>query len=259
MKTFSAVTDAMWAQYARDGYFVTDVVFDEEALAPVRRFFESHWRKSIEGAEREGDPQRIRLTRDRPFLSGLAMQSDVCWQLLRHPALLEIARRLIGPEVDRTYDQAVIKAPQAGKKDVVNHFGWHQDAYYPAHGGNTKHWNFDKLLDLNNGFMGWIAITRATVDNGCLWTVPGMHRAGLIPHVRDEKQRDWNAQFDKSGKLPLALEPGQMLIFTPLTPHASGPNVTQDEVRMAYQFGFASPGTCTLETVEPVLRGGELV
>lgn len=258
MTATAAMTDAMWEQYARDGYFVTDVIYDDDTLKTLRERFDELWQRQIEDAKRNGDPQRIKLITQRPFISGIAQQHDECMQTLRHPMLIDIARRIIGDEVDQTYDQAVLKAPTGGEAEQVNHFGWHQDAYYPLNGGNPKNWNAEKLLDLRNGFMGWLAVTRATVDNGCLWTVPGMHTQGLLPHVRDEKQRDWNAQFDKTNQQPLELQPGQLLIFTPLTPHASGPNVTTDEVRMAYQFGFATPGTCRLETVVPVLRNGVL-
>jgi len=259
MTTATAVTDAMWGQYADDGYFVTDVLFDGATLSAMRDAFERRWHQGLEAAKRDGNAQRIRLMRDRPFLSDMSGYSDICREALRHPVLLDIARHIVGNDIDVTYDQAVIKAPRAGNDEVVNHFGWHQDAYYPTHGANPQLWDREKLLNLNNGFMGWIAVTRATIDNGCLWAVPGKHREGLLPHVFNETQREWDAQFDKSSKQPLELEPGQMLIFTPLTPHASGPNVTDDQTRMAYQFGFATPGTCKLSTVVPVLRGGELV
>lgn len=258
MPTATTVTDAMWQQYERDGYFVTDVVFEEADLALLRDAFNTIWQQRLKDAERGGDTHKINLTRYRPFISGLAACSDVCRRALFHPALLDIAKHIIGSDVDVTYDQAVIKAPTPKDAGVSNHFAWHQDAYYPLNGGNTQHWNRDKILTPHNGFMGWLAVTHATIDNGCLWAAPGFHTQGLLPHTRNETQREWVAQFDTSNKKPLELQPGQLLIFTPFTPHSSGPNITQNETRMAYQFGYATKGTCTLANVTPVLRGGEI-
>lgn len=260
MPTKSVLTQAAWQQYERDGYCATDVLFDSATLVELRETFNRLWQEQIAAAERKGDEQEIRLRRYRPFISGLSSQSEACRRAMLQPALCEIARQIIGEDVDVTYDQAVIKAPRGADTTVENHFNWHQDAFYPIHSKhNAAKWNREKLLDLRNGFMGWIAVTRTTIDNGTLWTVPGMHKGGLLPHDWNEAQREWVAKFDTSRKVPVELEPGQMLIFTPLTPHYSGPNVTYDSVRMAYQFGFATSGTCTLDSVTPLLRGGEPV
>ena len=177
------LTDSQHEQYERDGYFATDVIFDAAMLAALREAFELSWREMVDAAEKSGDALQSGLARRRPVIAPLHKRFDACRRVFAHPAVCSIARQLIGGDVDLTYDQAVIKAPRVEGATVKNHFNWHQDAYYPTHSKfNASKWSREKLLDLNNGFMGWIAVTRATVDNGSLWSVPGMHHHGLLPH-----------------------------------------------------------------------------
>ncbi len=251
------MTDKLREQYDRDGFFVTDVVFEPRVIGTLRDEFQRVWDDEIAAAEAaKADPKMLTGLRERPFLADLGRKSPACAEFLRHPVLMDLARQMIGPAADVPWPQAVIKPPS---KQVSNSFAWHQDNYYAAHGSHVKNWDRQRLLDLSNGYMCWVAVTRTTVANGTLWVLPGRHRSGFLPHVRDEQRHEWVCQIDDSAKRAVELQPGQMLVFTGLTPHSSGANTTTDETRMAYQFGFVRPGTSTVPSCVPVMRDGKPV
>jgi ectoine hydroxylase-related dioxygenase (phytanoyl-CoA dioxygenase family) len=130
--------------------------------------------------------------------------------------------------------------------------------WYATHGGYADDTVPEIFLPNETGLTAWIAISRATVDNGTLWVLPGRHKEGLLPHVWDTATREWRGQFDTSWRVPAVLRPGPALMFRKYLPHASGPNLW-DEPRMAYQLGFGLPGMKKVASpdVAPVLRGGE--
>jgi len=76
----------------------------------------------------------------------------------------------------------------------------------------------------------WLALEDATIENGCLWVIPGGHEAGLKSRfVRAEGGGTRFEVFDDSlwdGKtlLPLEVEKGTLIVLHPLLPHLSREN-----------------------------------
>lgn len=85
----------------------------------------------------------------------------------------------------------------------------------------------------------WFAIEDATLDNGCLWAVPGGHR---IP-VKDRFRLDGTGgasmesldpePYLADGLVPLEVEAGTLIVLHGTLPHWSAPN-TSDRSRHAY-------------------------
>jgi ectoine hydroxylase-related dioxygenase (phytanoyl-CoA dioxygenase family) len=249
------VSDDQRRRLDEDGFFITDVLFDEETLAGVRSEFERVWHEQIEDAQGH-DALTQELARYRPFMSRLHAISPACKAFCRHPVFLQLCRELLGPDADSTWNQAILKPPAASD----NTFAWHQDQWYALHGDYAKDSNLDLLKSNETSFTTWVAISRTTVDNGTLWVLPGRHKEGLLPHVWSEERREWVGQFDTSWKIPAVMQAGQMLVFRKYLPHGSGPNVSQ-EIRMAYQIGYSVPGVKLGPSpdVMPVLRDDEAV
>jgi len=76
-----------------------------------------------------------------------------------------IARQLMGEDMDFDFDMLIDKAPRTETPTP-----FHQDMAY---------W-----IDLpdRRAVSCWIALDEATVDNGCMWFVPGSHRLPLRKH-----------------------------------------------------------------------------
>ncbi|PYS65018.1 MAG: phytanoyl-CoA dioxygenase, partial [Acidobacteria bacterium] len=85
----------------------------------------------------------------------------------------------------------------------------------------------------------WFALEDATIENGCLWAIPGGHKFGLKSRfVRSDGGGTRFEVFDNTpwpeGKLqPLEVEKGTLVVLHPLLPHLSREN-TSPRSRHAY-------------------------
>lgn len=135
--------------------------------------------------------------------------SDLMRRQLAHPAIVDGLTEVIGPDVKAMQSMLFIKP--SGKPGQA----WHQDEYFIP----TR----DRSLTA-----AWIALDDATIDNGCLWVIPGSHAPGVI-----YPQRDHNTdQFDCAGEayrfpytdddaVPVELEAGSVLLFNGYLLHRS--------------------------------------
>lgn len=233
------ITADQLAQLDREGYMITPSIFPAADLAAVEAEF---------ARLSEGPPDRT----GGNFACFLHRTSAVLAGFCRHEALVPWCRQLLGPTVFQTWNQMITKKPgQAGT------FGWHQDAYYGAYQADGSPGVERADSDFTAGNITfWIAITRTTIDNGCLWVLPGRHREGLLSHHWDKANKEWAGDYDTRDAVPAELEPGQMLVFTRLTPHSSGPNRSQT-VRMGYQIGYGD--SVGIRDQVPFLRDGQRV
>lgn len=77
----------------------------------------------------------------------------------------------------------------------------------------------------------WLAIEDATIENGCLWGVPGDWR-GATPQQRYQRRPDGGTELidlkadpiDETKKLPIEAPKGTLVAFNGLFPHLSGAN-----------------------------------
>jgi ectoine hydroxylase-related dioxygenase (phytanoyl-CoA dioxygenase family) len=99
--------------------------------------------------------------------------SSLMRETLAHPRILDVLTRAIGPNVKCMQSMLFIK--HAGKPGQA----WHQDE------------DFIPTRDRSLG-AAWIALDEATVDNGCLWVIPGSHRPGVLWPLRKHS----NPEFD---------------------------------------------------------------
>ena len=76
----------------------------------------------------------------------------------------------------------------------------------------------------------WFALEDATVENGCLWALPGGHRQGLKSRWR--RTREGEMQFETfskepwptDGLVPLEVQKGTLILLHGLLPHCSFEN-----------------------------------
>jgi phytanoyl-CoA hydroxylase len=76
----------------------------------------------------------------------------------------------------------------------------------------------------------WFALEDATVDNGCLWALPGGHRHGLksrwrrSPNDRMEFEVYDEEPWPTEGLVPLEVPKGTLVLLHGLLPHCSFEN-----------------------------------
>ena len=115
-----------------------------------------------------------------------------------------------------------VKGPYQGA------FKFHQDNNYTLHDGPSCNC--------------WIAFGNVTKDNGCLKIVPGSHKLGTVESRAMFVDADGNESHRTVAEEPtewldVELNPGDAVLFTRLTIHASGENKT-DKLRVAYAVQF---------------------
>lgn len=131
---------------------------------------------------------------------------------LSHPAMVEVLTKLIGPNVKCMQSMLFIKA--AGKPGQA----WHQDEDYIPTRDNSL-----------TG--GWIALDDATVENGCLWVLPGSHRDHILWPMRSHNDRRFdcnqesiNFPYTDDEAVPVEVKAGSAVFFNGYLLHRSLPN-----------------------------------
>jgi phytanoyl-CoA hydroxylase len=145
-------------------------------------------------------------------VSGLVRIDEGMAGLLLDPQLGDIAAALTGVERMRLWnDQALFKPPWG------NPTAWHLDAPY---------WSFEDRRALTV----WIALDEATIENGCLWYLPGTHRTARFDAV--ELGGNLGGLFDTypdwSGidAVPAVLPAGGAVWHNGLVAHGASANMT---------------------------------
>ncbi len=147
--------------------------------------------------------------------------SKLFLELLSQAAIVDVLRDVIGPNVKCMQSMLFIKAAQKPGQ------AWHQDE------------NFIPTRD--RSLCGaWIALDDATIDNGCLWVLPGSHVHGVIwpskPHETsdfDEGRESFGFPESADRAVPVEVEAGGVVFFNGYLLHRSLPNRTPDRFRRA--------------------------
>lgn len=109
----------------------------------------------------------------------------------------------------------------------------------------------------------WVALEDATVDNGCLWCLPGRHT--LAPKERFRRNADGTSTFMEQldptpfptdQGIPLEAPKGTLVVLHGLLPHWSAPN-TSETSRHAYTLHVID-GTADYPTDNWLQRGSHL-
>ena len=150
--------------------------------------------------------------------------------------IVDRVEEILGPDLDCFQSQFIFKNP-----GVVGQ-PWHQDSLY-----------FDFTLQPQVGV--WAALTRATLENGCLWVLPGSHREPIHRHVPDrrpEANRGYLEIIDHDfgARIPVTMEAGDVLFFHSFLMHMSTDNVT-DFRRSAMVYHYGRAGTEISPRVTP--------
>ena len=101
----------------------------------------------------------------------------------------------------------------------------------------------------------WVALTDATAASGCPWVVPYAHRLGTLCHSWNETMNGWEVdglqEFlgtradglpQSSAAVCCEVSAGDVVVFSSLTPHMTGPNTLCGFVRKAYILQFIADG-----------------
>jgi phytanoyl-CoA hydroxylase len=148
--------------------------------------------------------------------------------LLSHPQAVANLIEVIGPDVKAMQSMLFVKSE--GKPGQA----WHQDEYFIP----TRDHSLTAI---------WIALDDANVTNGCLWALPGSHRAGVIYPEReiDDLRFDCTTEayqfpYRDEDSIPLEVTAGSAVIFDGYLLHRSLPNTAPGSLRRAIANHYMS-------------------
>ena len=217
---FHALTDAQVQQFDALGYVVVPDIVEPALLDLVRDEIDRFEARTEERLRRvAGERITIAEAGAITFTTHLVTRSPLLRDLSRHPRLVGICADLIGPDVRLYWDQAVYKKPEKPRR-----FPWHQDNGYT-------------YIEPQQYLTCWIALNDATVDNGCPWVAPRLHRRGTFVHEYVDPL-GFECLRDVPDAMAAEVRAGGAVVFSSLTPHLTGPNTT-DAVRKAYIVQYA--------------------
>lgn len=215
------LTAAEVDQFNAEGFFVLEGAFTPAEIAAVRAEIDPFEEAHAAYARERGGKVRLTDTEAITFTLHLVKKSAALKAFAAHPAIRDVCHDLIGPAVRLYWDQAVYK-----KTEQPRDFPWHQDNGY-------------SFVEPQQYLTLWIPLMDVDVENGCPWIAPGLHRMGTLEH--------WPTDIglvcldEAPGAVAAPAKMGDVVVFSSLAPHRTGPNLSAD-VRRAYILQYAPEG-----------------
>jgi phytanoyl-CoA hydroxylase len=144
--------------------------------------------------------------------------------------VVDLVEPILGTsDIDCFLSQFIFKNPGAWGQP------WHQDSFY---------FPFEPARPIVGV---WLAVTEATLQNGCLHVLPGSHHEPVHTHIPDQRP---NANYgyteivdrDTTDSVPVLMDMGDLLLFDSHLMHRSTDNESQG-IRAAMVYHYAAAGT----------------
>ena len=221
---YPTITDDHATFFAENGYLVVENALSDAELEELRQEATTICRGDRGKDIRNYEPPSAGASDDEVLQQYLCIHhphkiSDVMTRYLAQKTMVDVLTKVIGPDVKCMQSMLFIKS--AGKPGQA----WHQDEEFIP----TR----DRTLT-----GGWIALDDATVENGCLWVIPGSHKHGLIwPQQQQNDPRfdctveTWGFPYKDEDAIPVEVEAGTMVFFNGYLLHRSLPNYAQHGYR----------------------------
>src|SRR5580700_765651 len=207
------ISEQHLSEYHEQGFTLARGFFEQEEIDLLRRAAKEDRdldRHSFSRADGEGGQVRLSLW-NHPG-------DTIYGMFARCESMVNSAEKLLGGEVYHYHSKMIMKDARVGGA-----WTWHQDYGYWYQNGVL----FPLLTSV------FIAIDRATKQNGCLQVIRGSHQLGRIDHILtgDQAGADPDRVDEILKRLDLVyveMEPGDALFFDPNLLHRSDQNRSAD-------------------------------
>lgn len=226
------LSEAEVDRFAQDGILVVENLLTTSEIAVLRERIEwvisgeSHLGEDhlqMEPLVKSGDLEADNYGASLRKMSHLAFADEGFKSHARNEKILDCIEVLLGTGDIKLYqDQLFMKPPRVGSRQP-----YHQD----------KPLGFD--IEPADMVTCWAALDDASIENGCLWMLPGTHKFGVT------EMDEWMEYEERSkdGRLPeeraVELKAGDCSFHHGLILHSSRPNLT-DEKRWGYATHYVS-------------------
>jgi phytanoyl-CoA hydroxylase len=169
------ITPEQVAFLKENGYVAIERLISDEEVERYKQLYDRFLSGRIQTGRLRGDLGRKgqRVREDVENVTQISWPS-YCVPVLvdapLHRRAVEISRIALGDDMIFDFDMLIDKAPFTNTPTA-----WHQDAAYWPDQPDTR------------AISVWVALDEATIDNGCLWFVPGSHSADPAPAHRQRR------------------------------------------------------------------------
>ena len=207
------LSDERAAAFEADGYLLVKSLLDAEEAGVLRHIARADHKLAREARERhdlEGATSKISLSND--------LGDDIDSAIVRSRRIVDTMERMLGGEVYHYHHKMTMKEPFTGGA-----WEWHQDYGYWYNNGCL----FPYMASC------YIAVDRATRENGCMQVLRGSHHMGRIEHgvVADQTGADAERVEKALERLELVyaeMDQGDGLFFHSNLLHRSDQNRSAD-------------------------------
>lgn len=228
------LSSAQLQHFRSQGYLLIDRFLDDDKIEVLRDAYMA----TVELLRREGTLRNAAASDDSEAhlkvyqLRTAHLLHPAFLDLVRNSRFLDIIEQLIGRDIQLVHYQGLYKPPRSGGE-----VGWHQDdTYWPS------------TQSTAGSVSLWVPLDDATIDNGCMWYVPGSHTQ-LLPHEKlwnpEQRKgfyygiRDLPAGFEQSA-IPATVKAGGIAIHSGALVHGSRAN-RSNAPRRALASHFINP------------------
>ena len=214
--TYPQISAEDVAFYHENGYLIVENALSQAEIEDLRHEASTICRGE-RGALRNGFTHSPDETDEEVISRYLCIHfphkiSDYMRQHLAHPVIEDVLTKVIGPDVKCMQSMLFIKS--AGKPGQA----WHQDEdFIPTR---------DRTLT-----GAWMALDDATVENGCLWVIPGSHKHGVLWPQEQQNDPRFDCTIESYGfpykdedAIPVEVKAGAIVFFNGYLLHRSLPN-----------------------------------
>ena len=217
--TLRGLADAERRQYDTNGYVVVPDVFAPEELETIDR--EIDRLLAVPGNGSDGAKEG--------WIFKVAQRSDVAGAFAEDERVLALIEEVVKPGIAIHSTKLVTKRPRSPE---VCH--WHQDEAFYRKPGDPETFSEARMSV-------WVPLQAATVENGCLWVVPGSHRWGLeeftVVTYGTCLRKLNREEYAREHGIPVPVAAGSVVLFDGYTWHSSQGNET-DRVRRAFIVSY---------------------
>lgn len=243
----SIINSEQLAFFRREGYLKVPRLLTAKQVDHYRYLYEAFLDNRINASRYRSDlgaHAEDKVAEDiKERITQIMVPGRILPELLEQPLhqqSLAMAQALLGDDLALDFDMLIDKSPYSNTPTP-----WHQDCAYWISLPDTR------------AVSCWVALDRATVDNGCMWYVPGSHLLPMRPHRSAGKGGGaLECEGDEDEAVAVGLQPGDCVLHQGGTLHYSRGNSTPTR-RRAFITNFRPQKMIDLERKQGYDHTGE--
>lgn len=203
--------------FEEKGYLVIENLIDKTAIDGYKEIYDDFLSGKIDVGENRRDLSGKKESGTKESITQIMVPSKHLPSLkdsVYYQKITSVARQLLGNDLEIDFDMLINKLPFSNSPTP-----WHQDCAY---------W-----VDMpdKRAVSAWMPLDEATLDNGCMWYVPGSHILPIRKHKSTAENGALQCEGDEREGVYAELSPGSVVLHHGATVHYSRGNTTEYQRR----------------------------